>query len=183
MERYRAGDRQAFRALFDRYAPRLTRAVGRHVRTEQDVVEIVQQTFLHVHRARHDYRSGTPLRPWIFTICMNLKRELFRRRARRPEAPLELDGRTDPSEAAYDPLRAERDRHVRQAVDALPAAQREVIELHWFEGMPFGEVAEVVGASVTAVKVRAHRGYERLRAALADEECNQIGPTRVQESE
>jgi hypothetical protein len=51
----------------------------------------------------------------------------------------------------------------------LPADQREVIELHWFDGLEFPEVAQVVGASVSAVKVRAHRGYVRLRAALGDD--------------
>jgi DNA-directed RNA polymerase specialized sigma24 family protein len=51
----------------------------------------------------------------------------------------------------------------------LPADQREVIELHWFDGLEFPEVAQVVGASVSAVKVRAHRGYVRLRQALGDD--------------
>ncbi|MEM1417581.1 MAG: sigma factor-like helix-turn-helix DNA-binding protein, partial [Myxococcota bacterium] len=55
---------------------------------------------------------------------------------------------------------------VRRAVAALPQGQREVIELHWFEGLAFQEVGAILGASTTAVKVRAHRGYERLRATL-----------------
>jgi DNA-directed RNA polymerase specialized sigma24 family protein len=50
----------------------------------------------------------------------------------------------------------------------LPADQREVIELHWFDELEFPEVAQVVGASVSAVKVRAHRGYVRLRQILGD---------------
>lgn len=168
MEAYRGGDEAAFGRLFERYAPRLGRSLRRRVRNEADADELLQQTFLHLHRARHDFRSGTRLRPWLFTICRNLEREYFRRRMRRPEAPLTLDGRADPREAPYDPLVTERARQVREALAQLPRGQREVIELHWLEGLPFKEVALVVGASVTAVKVRAHRGYGRLRTSLAD---------------
>jgi len=167
MAAYCAGDAQAFRALFDRYAPRLLRVMQRQVRSESDARDLVQQTFLQLHRARHDFRQDSNLRPWLFTIALNLKREYFRRRGRRPEAPLLLDGRSDPQTAAHDPVREERARQVREAIAALPSAQREVIELHWLEGLPFQEVAQIVGASLTAVKVRAHRGYERLRTELA----------------
>ena len=165
---YRAGDEQAFRRLFERYAAQLLRTVRRHVGSNDDANEIVQQTFLQLHRARADFRDGQLLRPWLFTICLNLRRDHFRRRGRRPETPLDLDGRRDPAVEAYDPVRQERIAQVKVAVEALPAAQREVIELHWFQGLPFQEIAEIVGASETAVKVRAHRGYERLRQSLDD---------------
>jgi len=169
MAAYVAGEEAAFEALFRRYGPRLLRVIRRQVRSPEDASEIVQQTFLQLHRARHDFRVDATLRPWIFTIALNLKREYFRRRGRRPEAPLELDGRNDPSVPPYDPTRRERAEAVRRALAALPAGQREVIELHWLSELSFAEVADVVGASVSAVKVRAHRGYGRLRKSLAEE--------------
>ncbi len=179
MRAYRGGDEVAFQQLFERYAPRLLRAVRRQVSSEEDAAEIVQQAFLHFHRARHDFREGTLLRPWLFTICLNLKREYFRKRARRPEAPLELDGRQDPATPAYDILRTERAQTIRAAIQKLPPSQRDVIDLHWLQGIPFKEVAEIVGASVTAVKVRAHRGYERLRKTLSEDPGMQtVPPTR-----
>lgn len=166
MSLYVDGNHRAFRELFDRYGPRLLRAVRRQIPSEDDATEIVQQTFLQLHRARHDFQQGRMLRPWIFTICFNLRREHFRRRARRPEAPLELDGRTDPSISPPDWTRAERAVQLRAAIARLPESQRRVIELHWFDGLPFKEVSQIVGASLTAVKVRAHRGYGRLRTML-----------------
>ena len=63
----------------------------------------------------------------------------------------------------------ERLARVRAALANLPDAQREVIELHWFEDSPYDEIALIVGASVEAVRVRAHRGYARLRALLPGE--------------
>jgi RNA polymerase sigma-70 factor (ECF subfamily) len=61
---------------------------------------------------------------------------------------------------------------VRFALERLPEAQREVIALHWFGGVPLPEVAEVVGASLSAVKVRAHRGYAAMRQILENDPGN-----------
>lgn len=167
MAAYVAGDRAAFAALFARYAPRLRRLVGRGLPRTSDADDLVQQTFLQVHRARRDFRPGSRLRPWLLTIALNLARQYFRRRGRRPEASLPDDGPGEPiASAGSDPEGAVRDAQLRRALDALPDAQREVIVLHWFEGLSFREIAAVVGASQPAVKVRAHRGYEKLRAAL-----------------
>ena len=62
--------------------------------------------------------------------------------------------------------RREREQALRDALERLRPNQREVIELHWFEGLPFAEVAKITGASLSAVKVRAHRAYEALRGIL-----------------
>lgn len=168
MARYQAGDTEAFQELYRRYAPRLNGLMRRSLFRKEEAVDLVQQTFLHLHRARHDFRTGAQLRPWLFTIALNLKRKHFRTVARRPTSEL---GEIDPAgndPGPDNPLdRSEDQAAVRAALAELPAGTREVIELHWFEGLPFAEVATTVGASVSAVKVRAHRGYKRLREILA----------------
>ena len=95
------------------------------------------------------------------TIAFNLKREHFRRRARKPEAPLELDGSRDPSVEPTPIAMSEDSYRVQTALAKLSEDQRQVIVLHWFSELSFKEIAEVVGASVSAVKVRAHRGLQR----------------------
>ncbi len=174
MAAYRAGDRAAFDALFSRYAPRLRQTLSRRINRRDDVADLVQQTFLQLHRARADFREGAKLRPWLYTIALNLARQYFRRKGRRPETGL---GEVEPAERGQegDPERPAVARELHEALAALPAAQREVIELHWFEGLPFKEVAQVVGASESAVKVRAHRGYEKLRARLVDPAVTKAG--------
>jgi RNA polymerase sigma-70 factor (ECF subfamily) len=169
MRAYVSGDPQAFRELFRRYAPVLLRMFARGSLREPDAQDLLQQTFLHLHRARLDYQLDAPLRPWVFTIARNLRREHFRRKGRRPEAvlsaahePADASAHADPSR----PLEAER---IRAAVASLPPAQREVIELHWLHELPFSEVAQVLGAGLSVVKVRAHRGYKALRDLLGDE--------------
>jgi RNA polymerase sigma factor (sigma-70 family) len=172
MAAYVAGDSAAFRALFDRYALVLYRMVRRRLVSDDDARDLVQQTLLQMHRARHDFRRDSRLRPWLFTIAMNLVREHYRKKGRRPEQPLDAEtvARESASKAADPNVNNERVARVRAALATLPEQQREVIELHWFEESPYEEIARIVGASVAAVRVRAHRGYERLRKALPEHE-------------
>ncbi len=165
MQAYVAGDRSAFERLFERWSPRLQRSFVRAGMRHDEAGDLLQQTFLHLHRARHDFRPGAPLRPWIFTIAMNLRRQYMRRLGRKPEQPLDDDG-PEPAAPQDDPDAGFLGRTIRAALAKLPESQREVIALHWFEGLSFREVAQVVGATQTAVKVRAHRGYAKLRAEL-----------------
>ena len=164
---YRAGKVEAFDELWSRYEGPLRRYARRRVGSTDEVDELVQQTFLHLHRSRRDFREGALLRPWLYTICLNVCRHHIRRRRRRGVSTELHDGVT-PTVPAHDIVADEDARRVRAALAALPEHERIVIELHWLQGLGFREVAEVVGAGLSAVKVRAHRGYKRLRVALHD---------------
>jgi RNA polymerase sigma-70 factor (ECF subfamily) len=169
---YVAGERAAFKLLFERYAGLLFGMAKRRLGSDDDACDVVQQTMLQMHRARNDFRPGARLRPWLFTIAMNLVREQYRKRKRRREQVLEPSysppAPENASEAERDDEQRARATRIPTALASLPAQQREVIELHWFEESPNEEIARVVGASVAAVRVRAHRGYERLREILPD---------------
>ncbi|MGE0710590.1 MAG: RNA polymerase sigma factor [Planctomycetota bacterium] len=175
-ERYRAGDADAFRELHARYAPRLGALLRRSLYRQEEAADLVQQTFLQLHRARHDFRPGAAVRPWLYTIALNLARKHFRTLKRRPTKPLEGEVPDEAPPPGRPAERAEDVARLREALLELPENQREVIELHWFEGLPFAEVAQVVGASLSAVKVRAHRGYKRLRALLEGAGPGNPGP-------
>ncbi len=166
MSAYVSGDRSAFGELFRRYAPVLLRVLSRQVPPDS-ARDLLQQTFLHLHRSRLDFRPGASVRPWLFTIAINLKRQYFRKSRR--EVLVDDPYETAPSEISLpDSATFEYTREVRDALAALPAEQQEVIVLHWMEGLPFQVVAQVVGASLSAVKVRAHRGYLAMRKSLVE---------------
>lgn len=178
-----AGDPQAFRKLFDRYASLLFRLMRRGLARESDAQDLVQQTFLQLHRARYDYRPDSLLRPWLMTIALNLKREFLRRGQRRPEnltADFATEFSDHPAEAAKDPVeQGQLATVVRDALTLLPENQREIIELHWFDEMSFPEISQLLGVSLSAVKVRAHRGYKVLKEHLAGH-ASQSFPQRSQ---
>lgn len=183
MERYIGGENSALRVLFDRYVSTITRIMARGMATQAETHDLVQQTFLQLHRARHDFKTGAKLRPWLMTIAMNVKRQHLRSLSRRREDNLKPGDHNVPVSPAYDPEVTENRQRVRMALTTLSDNLREVIELHWFEGLSFPEVARITGASVSAVKVRAHRAYGKLRAQLNDPECNPLTESGIQERE
>jgi RNA polymerase sigma-70 factor (ECF subfamily) len=165
MDRFIQGDRGAFDALFQRHGQAIHGYLLRMVGSAAAADDLVQTTFLSLVRARDRFRPGSAFKPWLYAIATNAARDQHRRR--RQEAPLEdadvTADVTDPL-GRNDPFEREA---VRAALEQLPESQRVPILLHRFEGLSFAEIAAVVGASETAVKVRAHRGYERLRDLLA----------------
>jgi RNA polymerase sigma-70 factor (ECF subfamily) len=167
MVAYINGDESAFDTLFQRYAPMLLRIMRRQLQRREDAPGLVQQTFLQLHRARHDYQPERPLRPWLMTIAYNLKREYLRRCKRRPEVLIDRE----PAAVVFmDPLvRRRTAARVRAAIEQLPAGQRDVIVMHWLDELSFPEISAIVGLTLSGVKVRAHRGYKTLRALLRDD--------------
>lgn len=161
---YARGDRTAFKELFERYAAKLEQLMLRGLHTREEAKDLVQHTFLQVHRARLDFDPSRSFKPWIYTIALNLKRELFRRRKRRPEHLAETVDELASVAGAHSALEAQR--ALVWALAQIPEENRSVIELHWFGGLSFPEVAECLGIGAPAAKVRAHRGYVRLRQLL-----------------
>lgn len=165
MAAYVAGNAAAFDHLFLRWSPRIRQLFMRSGLGGDQADDLVQQCFLQMHRARADFQPDRRVHPWLYTIAINLRRQFFRRRGRKPETGLDVDV-PEPRAPAVDPDAPLVAALVRTALGELPDSYREVIELHWFEGMSFAEIATVVGGTTTAMKVRAHRGYAKLRAAL-----------------
>jgi RNA polymerase sigma-70 factor (ECF subfamily) len=162
MERFVQGDESGISELFARHAGQLHGFVRRMVGDAAD--DVVQTTFVSICRSRGRYQRGAPFRPWLYAVAANAARDHLRRN--RHEEPWsatvpELVADTEP---LADPGLS---RLVEAALAQLPANQREAVVLHRFEGFSFRQIADLLGVSETAVKVRAHRGYERLRVLLA----------------
>jgi RNA polymerase sigma factor (sigma-70 family) len=173
MVRYRNGDRAAFERLFASLAPRVHGFFLRSFGDVQTADDLLQQTFLKLHRAKDTYRPGDRVKPWLFAIAANARMDELRRRMRLAEdageeqvdRALETAERSQPDSAQlYEG--AELSAKVRAALRRLPESQRVVIELNRFEGLSLGEVGEALGISEGAAKLRAFRGYEQLRHEL-----------------
>lgn len=176
MEAYLDGDQQAFRSLFRLLAPRVHGFFVRRFGDAQVADDLLQVTFMKLHRARQGYRIGSPVRPWLFTIAARVGLDEARRQGRRRErADSEiveqkerrqvLHGQDEP---ALDPIDRRRIAvRVREAIGRLPESQRVVLHLHRYEGLTFGEIADVIGSTEGAVKLRAFRAYQQLRKRLA----------------
>ena len=165
MGRYAAGDEVAFHHFYGEVAPRLRRFFLQGGTPRAAADELLQQTFLRLHVARGRYHPGEPVLPWLFTIAYRVRVDYWRRTAVRAETFLDPE---EEGRLAADPPDMEHPVSdlLRTAVAQLPEAQREVVTLHKFQGLKLSEVAEVVGSSEGAVKLRAHRAYAALKKIL-----------------
>ncbi|MFO0745475.1 MAG: RNA polymerase sigma factor [Myxococcota bacterium] len=178
MERYADGDDAAFGALYDALAPRLATVLRRRVKDPELVAEVMQHTFLQIHRARASYIRGASVFPWAFTIARRLVLSEFRKRKRQIETAGDdqLVLAAVAPEATLPDRRAEAREVIQvfeKALAAMPESQRVAFTLLKIDGLSLAEAAEVLGVSEMAVKLRAHRAYEALRAKYAE-----LGETR-----
>ncbi len=165
------GDSAAYEALLREIVPALRVIVASRIREPSAAEDVVQNVLLSVHRARHTYEPSRAFGPWLRAIARNAIYDAFRARGRRAEretvladADLIADER-EPSRADA-PLSA----RMTQALAGLPLAQREAVELIHVRELSVVEAAARAGVSVSALKVRAHRGYKALRVLLGRDE-------------
>ena len=164
MAAYAEGDATSFSVLFRRWAPRVHGFFVRALGERSAADDLLQATFLNVHRARRAFRPAQALRAWLFGIAAHALQDEFRRRRRAPLATGEAA--EEPAEEPVPLEASHRARAVRRALERLPESQRAVLYLHRFEQMTFAEIGRVLGTSEGAVKLRAFRAYARLRREL-----------------
>jgi RNA polymerase sigma-70 factor, ECF subfamily len=166
MSRYVEGDDQVFDELYGLAAPRLLNIVARMTQDRQRAEDIVQMTFLKLHRKKQQYRSGSPVMPWLTVIARRTLLDESRSLRHRRES-LSEDGIVDQAHDGVDLGHLERRAQVRLALEQLPSQYREAIELTKLDGLSGNEAADLLNTTRAAIKQRVHRGYEMLRRVLS----------------
>jgi RNA polymerase sigma-70 factor (ECF subfamily) len=169
MERYAQGDNAAFGELYDLLQPRLYGYLLSKARSAALAEDLVQQTFFNIHRARGRFARGADVLPWAFAIARRLFIDHARKAGR--EVPALDDGEREPGGPSPERPDEQAVAHELQAqattaIHRLPAPQREVFEMTRLEGLSHAAAAEILGTTVTAVKMRAFYGTRDLHAAL-----------------
>lgn len=171
----RLGDRdeEAFRGLFARYAPTAHALAKRVIRQPHLAEEIVQEAFMAVWRnpASYDAERGS-VKSWLMgmvhhrAVDLVRREESYRRRAE-DSIPQVIHEVTDHAEdVAQEVGLPEERRIVRSALDELPAEQREVLTLMYFDGLSQSQIAERTGLPLGTVKSRTLLGMRRMRTSL-----------------
>jgi RNA polymerase sigma factor (sigma-70 family) len=167
MEQYRQGSNAALEMLFERRAVSVHSFLLRMVRNSALADDLLQTTFLSVVRSIDRYQKGAKVMPWLLAIAANAARDTMRRNRLHIEN-LSADGELPDSPifpSMSDPGARVK---IEAAFAALPAQQREVVLMHKLNGIPFDEIALALDISETAARLRAHRGYEKLKSLLGE---------------
>ncbi len=168
MDRYADGDEAAFGVLYDELAPRLYGYALWQTRSRAASEDVVQQTFLQIHRARDRFVRGAAVLTWAYAIARRLLIDASRRRIHeelRDEAPGLEQRSTEP--AADDVIdRREQELAARRTLETLPASLRDSFQLVKLEGLSVAQAAEVLGITPGMVKIRTHRAKLALERSL-----------------
>lgn len=169
MDRYASGDDAAFSELYDLIAPKLHGYLLRQTHDPVRTEDLLQQTMLQLHSHRGRFIVGGEVLSWAFAIARRLLINSYRRRKReasgREVQAAELPPFSMPIDDLVDSKRITST--IETELSRLPEAQRVAIELIKKDGLSMREVAEVLGTTSNAVKLRVHRAYVALRIALA----------------
>ena len=173
IEEARSGDREAMKALYELFAPRIYNFLVRLSGSRIDAEDATQQTFLTVLQQLHTLRNPRQMESWIYRIARNQIYQKFRRK--KPESmgekSVDLEvARLEEKKPEADPekvlLNLELRERLESALDRLPLKLREVFILAVIQGLAYQEISAIVGRSLLSVKTDIYRARLQLRADL-----------------
>jgi RNA polymerase sigma-70 factor (ECF subfamily) len=164
IRRMAGGDRHAFGAFCDAYAPLAFGLIRRILRNAAEAEEVLQEVFLELWASAHTYdpARGTP-EAWVVMRARSRGIDRVRSIRRKGEGLAQLAGGTVADPGPDPASRAEGREAVRGALGRLPPSQQEVIELAFFGGLTQSEIASRVQQPLGTVKTRMRLGLEKLR--------------------
>lgn len=180
VRRVRSGERELFSVLVDRYKRGIASFISAGVRSQPDVADLSQETFLRAYSHLDTFNPALgKFSTWIYQIARNVVRTHLGKSGRRvptQELPedqtlenaipdLSRDG--DPSGGV---LREEAERELREALADLPERTRTVLTLRYYNNMEYHTIASTLGLSLGNVKTLIHRGKIALAQKMRDRE-------------
>ena len=176
MAAYQAGEASAFERLYHRLAPKIRKYLISLTLSVPRAEDLLQETFLQIHRSRHTYVPPRPVEPWAFGVARHVYLMDCRAWARRRRLEVEPDEAL-PELPVPPASEGSEDRTLlRRAVANLPEDRREPLLLHHVWGFSFQEIAGMLGIREGAAKVRAHRARRQLQGILAEDFGGNPGP-------
>jgi RNA polymerase sigma-70 factor (ECF subfamily) len=168
---YQDGQGDAFEQLYALLAPIVRRQLMRLARDPSRVDDLVQETFLQIHRARRTYDPAFPVPPWACAVARHVFLMECRYRSRRGDLSRQepLDDLAPSAAGAHDEALIARV-EVRRALDQLSPATRTSVLLHHLHGLSFKEISRRLRVRGPALRARASRGMARLREVIGADE-------------
>ncbi|MBR2929566.1 MAG: RNA polymerase sigma factor [Oscillospiraceae bacterium] len=150
-------------AAYDRHANMLYRVAMSHLGNSEDAQDAVQDAFARYISAAPTFSDEEQERAWLIRVTVNRSLDLLRQKKVRSYVPLEEAGEIAAETQEEDGLHS-----LLQTLAHIPEKHRSAIVLHHLEGFPVEKTAQMLGISVSAVKMRLSRGREALKELLQE---------------
>jgi RNA polymerase sigma-70 factor, ECF subfamily len=177
VQRVQAGDKLAFNLLVSKYHRRVARLLTRMVRNQEDIEDVVQETFIKAYRAIGNFRGDSAFYTWIYRIAINTAKNLLVTQGRRPSTLKEsndADGETFEDNAALSNIDTPESLYqtkqigeaVNEAMAELPEELRSAIVMREIDGLSYEEIAEAMDCPIGTVRSRIFRARESIAAKI-----------------
>ena len=172
IERTLCGEPDAFSMLVRRWERHIYGLTLRMLGRDDEAKDATQETFLSAYRSLSKFRGEAKFSSWIYRIALNICNTRLKSRSKNAIS-LEEQQETVGFEVAAEEVdlsggiqREQITRHVRRALQAIPAEMRQVIVMKEYDGLKFSEIAEILGIPLSTVKTRMYTGLSELRKRL-----------------
>ncbi len=183
VEEAKAGDRRAFRELYERYQRRVYSIAYGYLRNQEDALDVLQEAFVKVHRNIDRFEGQSSFYTWLYRIVANLSIDHLRKKKRRRDVPFEERRDNDATVATLpmarfgDPRRAAHSHEIMQAIEAamseLSDNHRAVLVMREVQGLSYTEMAQAMNCSKGTIMSRLFHARKNIQAVLAQ----QFGPS------
>jgi RNA polymerase sigma-70 factor (ECF subfamily) len=175
LARYTAGEEDAFREIVTRYKNSLYAFLRQFLNRHDLVEDVFQETFLQLYSSRNSFDTNRPLRPWLFTIAANKAKDALRKWQR--TAAVSIGTMADSQDLSFDDMlntvtsdttlpydelqKDETALRVGQIIADMPENLREILNLAYFQGFSYKQMAEILSIPIGTVKSRLHTAVGR----------------------
>jgi RNA polymerase sigma-70 factor (ECF subfamily) len=164
MDLYQRGDFDAATALIECIGPQLHRFFVAQYGSRAEADDLLQETWLRIHKVRHTYRPGEPALPWFYAIARHIRIDHYRRSVRATIGAQKLHAMSRDTASVQE--ESDRTDSLEALLAPLSESQREVIEMLKVAGMSLEDVARATSSTVGSVKQKVHRAYKKLRETM-----------------
>jgi RNA polymerase sigma-70 factor (ECF subfamily) len=177
VERVQKGDQRAFGLLVEKYQRKLGRLLGRMIRDQAEVEDVVQESFIKAYRALPNFRGDSAFYTWLYRIGINTAKNHLVAMGRRPQASNDIEIEDAENFEDGDELRTvdtpeselmtkEIAQTVNAAMEALPEELKSAISLREIEGLSYEEIASMMNCPIGTVRSRIFRAREAIAEKL-----------------
>ncbi|HQR51576.1 MAG TPA: RNA polymerase sigma factor RpoE [Methylophilaceae bacterium] len=177
VERAQRGDKRAFGLLVEKYQRKLGRLLGRMIRDQAEVEDVVQEAFIKAYRALPNFRGESAFYTWLYRIGINTAKNYLVAMGRRPRVSTEIEVEDAENFEDGDELRTiatpetelmskQVAQTVNDTVAALPEELRTAITLREIEGLSYEEIASLMDCPIGTVRSRIFRARETIAEKL-----------------
>lgn len=173
IDRARQGDQDAFSELVERFRTKMFNLAYGMTRNREEADDMTQDVFIKAWRHISGFKGRSAFGTWLYRIAVNTIRDFLRRENRFPKTSYE-EYHGDPtmsedllSKSEADEERAHQRTRLHMAIRTLPEKYRVILNMRDIQGMPYGEISQVLKLSPGTVDSRLYRARQRLRQAVA----------------